>query len=52
MVASGVNATDVAQAMGHADGGALLLARYSHPMPDAGRAAARKLEAFLASRAS
>ncbi len=51
LVSAGVSATDAAQAMGHADGGALLLARYSHPMPDARREAARKLETFLASRA-
>jgi integrase len=51
LIAGGVSATDAAEAMGHADGGALLRARYSHPMADARRETARKLETFLASRA-
>jgi integrase len=52
MIAAGADATTVAEQMGHADGGALLLGRYSHAMPDAGQVAARKLEAFLNSRSS
>ena len=42
----------VARQMDHAGEGALLLARYSHPMPDAGRKAADKLEEWLVGRAS
>lgn len=48
MVRAGVDVTTIADEMGHVDGGALLLRRYSHLRDDAGKRGAAMLDALLA----
>jgi integrase len=47
MAAAGAHPSVIAQQVGHADGGALVLRRYRHLFPQEGRAAADRLDAYL-----
>jgi len=47
MAAAGAHPSVIAQQVGHADGGALVLRRYRHLFPQEGRHAADRLDAYL-----